>query len=134
MQIEYHHQANLYTTRDNNPTQGIVPDQLLNTTEIGTDIAGQDHSHTPTDIEITVKIIHTEVVPDHITDALQDTVTPALIAIAVTHHTGDHPHIDVYQPIPEITAGPDHVHHTNQVRTPHLNPHPVPAGQQKTPG
>ena len=100
----------------------------------GTGIAGQDHSHTPTDIKVTVTIIHTEVVPDHITDitkeALQDSITPALITIAMTHHTGDHPHVEVYQPIPEIAAGPDHAHHINQARTPHLNPHPVPAGQQ----
>ena len=98
---------------------------------------GQDHSHTPTDIKVTVTIIHTEVIPDHITDVttetLQDTVTPALIVITVTHHTGDHPHVEVYQPIPEITAGPDYTHHITQVRTPHLNPHPVPAGQQQNP-
>ena len=79
-------------------------------------------------------IIHTEVIPDHITDittgALHDTITSALITIAMTHHTRDHPHLEVYQPIPDITAGPDHTHHINQVRTPHLNPHPVPAGQQ----
>ena len=48
----------------------------------------------------------------------------------MTHHTRDHPHIEVYQPIPEITADPDHTHCPNQVRTPHLNAHPVPAGQQ----
>ena len=54
-------------------------------------IAGQDHSHTLADIKVTVVIIHLEVIPDHITDvtteALHDTITPALIAIAVTHHT-----------------------------------------------
>ena len=112
-----------------------MPDQVLNTTGTGIDIAGQDHSHTPADIEVTAAIIHTDVVPDHITDvtteALQDTITPALTTIGVTHHTGDHPHIEVYQPIPEITVGPDHTHHINQVRTSHLNPHPVPAGQQE---
>ena len=107
-----------------------MPDQLLNTTGTGTDIAGQDHSHTPTDIEVTVTIIHTEVAPDHITDTLQDTITPALITITVTHHIADHPYVEVYQPIPEIAAGPDHAHDTNQVRTPNLNPHPIPAGQQ----
>ena len=48
----------------------------------------------------------------------------------MTHCTGDRPHIEVYQPILEIAADPDHAHHINQVRTPHLNPHPVPAGQQ----
>ena len=47
----------------------------------------------------------------------------------MTHHTTNHPHVEVYQPIPEIAAGPGHAHCINQVRTPHLNPHPVP-GQQ----
>ena len=109
-----------------------MPHQLLDTIRTGTDIAGQDHSHAPTDIKVTVTIIHTEVIPAHITDitteALQDTINPALIAIAMTHHTGDHPHIEVFQPIPETAAGPDHTHHINKVRRPHLNHHPVPAG------
>ena len=78
-----------------------MPDQLLDTaTGTGADIAGQDHSHTLTDIEVTIAIIHTEVIPDHITDvttgALHDTVTPALIIIAMTHHTGDPPHAEVH--------------------------------------
>ena len=93
-----------------------------------------DCSHTLVDIKVTVVIIHAEVVPDHITDttteALYDIATPALIAIAMTHHTGDHHHVEVYQPIPEFTAGPDHTLHITQVRTPNLNPHPVPAEQQ----
>ena len=114
-----------------------MPDQLVNTIGAGTDIAGQDHSPTPADIKVIVTIIDIEVIPDHITDitteALQDTVTPALITNAMTHHTGDHPRVEVYQPIPEIAAGPDHAHHINQVRTPHLNPHPVPVGQQQNP-
>ena len=92
-----------------------MPQQLLDTTEIGIYIAGQDHSHTSTDIEVIVTITHTEVTPDHITDTLQDIITPALITIAMTHHIGDHPHVEVYQPIPEIAGGPDHGHHTNSV-------------------
>ena len=112
-----------------------MPDQLLDTaTGTGTDIAGQDHSHTLTDIEVTIAIIHTEAIPDHITDAtteaLHDTITPALIIITMTHHTWGLPHIEVHQLIQEITADPDHAPHITQVRTPHLNPHPVPAGQQ----
>ena len=86
------------------------------------------------DIEVTVMIIHAGVIPNHITDAtteaLHDIITPVLITTAVTFHTGDHCHIEAYQPTPEIIAGPDHAHHITQVRTPHLNPHPVPAGQQ----
>ena len=66
-----------------------MPDSLLDTaTGTGIDIAGQDYSHTPADIEVTITIIHTEAIPDHITDttreALHNTITPALIIIAVT--------------------------------------------------
>ena len=79
-------------------------------------------------------IIHAEVIPDHITDITTETlhniITPALIAIAMTCHNRDHPQVEVYQPTPEIIAGPDHAHYINQVKTPHLSPHPVPAGQQ----
>ena len=86
------------------------------------------------DIEVTVVTIHAEVIPNHITDAtteaLHDIITPALIATAMTCHTGDLHHIEAYQPTPEIVVGPDHACHISQVRTPHLNPHPVPAGQQ----
>ena len=111
-----------------------MPDQILDTTtRTGTDI-GQDHSHTLMDIKVTVTLIHAEVIPDHITDdttgTLHNTTTLAFIAIAVTHHSRDHPHVEVYQPIPGITSGPDHQQCINQVRTPHLNPPPVPAGQQ----
>ena len=64
------------------------------------------------DIEIIVVIIHTEVIPNHITDATteahHDIITPGLIPTAVTCHTGDHHHIEAYQPTPEIVAGPDH--------------------------
>ena len=44
----------------------------------------------------------------------------------MTHHTENHPHVEVPQLIPEIPADPDHMPHTNQVRA----PHPVLAGQQ----
>ena len=101
-----------------------MPDQLLDTI-------------TRRSSDITAVIIHTEAIPDHTTDAtteaLHDTFTPALITIAMTHHTRDHPHTEVFQPTPEIVAGPDHAHHITQVRTLHLNPHPVPAGQQENP-
>ena len=86
------------------------------------------------DIEVTVTIVHAEVVPDHITDAtteaLPNTVTPAPIVTAMTHHTGNLHHIETYQPTPDIVAGPDHTCHINPVRTPHPNPHPDLAGQQ----
>ena len=80
-------------------------------------------------IKATVTIIHVEVIPYHITDAttgaLHDTITPTLIIISMTCHAQDHPHVEVYQPIPEIAADPDYAHCINQVKT----PHPVPAEQ-----
>ena len=86
------------------------------------------------DIKITVMIVHAGVIPDHITDtsteALPNTITPAPIIITMTHHTGNLHHIEAYQPTPELTVGPEHVHHINPVRTPHLNPHPDLVGQQ----
>ena len=116
-------------------TQGIIPDQPLDTTTgTGTGMAGQDHSNTLLDIKVTVMIIPTEVVPNYITyttkEALHNTITPALIITTVTCHSGDLHHIEAYQPTPEIIAGPDHACHINPVRPPCLNPHPDPAGQQ----
>ena len=64
------------------------------------------------DIEVTVMIIHAEVVPNHIidatTEALHDTITPALIITTVTCHTGDLHHVEAYQSTPEIAAGPSY--------------------------
>ena len=79
-------------------------------------------------------IVHTDVISDCITDAPKEalpyTATPGPIITTVTYHTGNLHHIDAYQPAPEITAGPEHTHHVNPVRTPHLNPHPDLVGQQ----
>ena len=112
----------------------LIPDcPLDSTTGTDTGIAGQGHSYTLEDIEVTVAIMPAEVIPDHITDAttqaLHDTITPALMITTVTWHTGDLHHVEAYQHTPEIIAGPSHAHYINPVRTPHLNPHPVPAGQ-----
>ena len=86
------------------------------------------------DIKVTVMIIHAEVIPNHITDAtteaLPNTITPAPIITAVTHHIGNLHHIEAYQPTPETIAGPDHAHYINPVRAPNLNPLPDPARQQ----
>ena len=97
-------------------------------------MAGQVCSHTLMDIKVTVVIVHAEVIPNHITDApteaLPYTATPAPIVTTVTHHTVNLHHIAAYKPTPEITAGPEHVCHINQVRTLHLNHHPDLVGQQ----
>ena len=110
----YHHQAHLPIIRDRITTQGITTDLLLDTvTGTGISIAGQDHSHTLTDITVIVMITHTEVTQDHITvptiETIHDIATPALIIIAMTHHTRDDSQIEVPQLIPEIAASPDHV-------------------------
>ena len=54
----------------------------------------------------------------------------ALIVIATIHHTGSPPHIEAPPFIPDIAADPEQVPHTNQVRPPLLNLHPVLAEQQ----
>ena len=69
-------------------------------------------------------------ITEAIIGVLHNPITPALIIIAVTHHTKDHPHAEVIQLIPETTANPDHVLHINQVRQCCLNLHPALAGQQ----
>ena len=99
-----------------------------------TGIVGHDHSHTLEDIKVIVVIIHAETVHNHITDstteAPHDIITPTLITTAVTCQTEDHHHAEAYQPTPEIIVDSDHTHQATKVRTPHLHPHPVPAGQQ----
>ena len=84
------------------------------------------------DTEVTVTIVHAEVISHHITDALTDTlpntINPVPIVTAVTHHTGNPHHTEAHQPTPEI--GPEHTCHTNLVRTPYLNLHPDLVGWQ----
>ena len=57
------------------------------------------------DIEVTVMIVHAEVIPNQITDtlteALPNTITPAPIITTMTHHTGNLPHIEAYQTTPD---------------------------------
>ena len=111
-QTGYHHQACLHTVRVNTPVQGFMPDLLLDiVTGTVTDVAGQDHSHNLTDIEVTVITTHTEVIPGHIkvtiTGALLNTITPALAIITMIHHTRGHPHVEFPQLIPGIAVDPD---------------------------
>ena len=134
-QTGYHHQAHLHAIRDITLTQGIILDLLLDIiTGIGTGITGPDPSHILADMTVTVIVTCTEATPDHITDALTEalhiTITQALIVIMKTHPTGSHPHTEVPPLIPEITADPEHILHTNQVSPPLLILHPVLAGQQ----
>ena len=134
-QTEYHHQAHLPTVEDRTPTQDTSPDLLQGTiTRTGISKAGPGHNHTLADIAVTVTIAHIELIPGHTTDAtaeaLHDITSPALTIIVITHHTGDHPHIEVSQPNLEIAVNPDHAPPIKQIRTLCLNQHPFLAGQQ----
>ena len=100
VQIEYHCQAHLPTIRDRAPTQDATPDLHLGTiTKTGIGISGQGRSPILTDTAVIAKITHTGVTPGYITDttteAIHDLATPALIITTMTHHTGDHPDIEV---------------------------------------
>ena len=53
------------------------------------------------------------------------TTATEIIAFATIHHIKDHPHIEVPQPIPEITADPEHILHINQVKELCVNLHAV---------
>ena len=80
--------------------QRCHPDlHLCTITKTGIRIAGQGHSPILPDTTVIAKITHTGVIPGHITDttkeALHNVATPALIITTVTHHTGDHPLIEV---------------------------------------
>ena len=72
-----------------------------------------------------------EAIPGHIIEIVDATIealctaTTVLIIFAATHHIKDHPHAEVPQLIPEITADPDHILHINQVRELCTTLHPV---------
>ena len=89
-QTRYHHQVHLLGTEMPILTQGTMID-LHPTIIIGTDIGliGQDPIPAVIDTEVTVRVIHREVTPGHITDthieAHHATDTQAYIAIAEIH-------------------------------------------------
>ena len=85
---------------DQNPIPGTALDQLFATiTRTDTDTVDQDHSPIPTDITVTVSMIHTEDVPHHIietidiaTGVLHEVPTLVIIIPYVTPHITDHLH------------------------------------------
>ena len=120
---------------DQNPIPGTTLDQLLTTiTRTDTDTVDQDHSPIPTDITVTVAMIHTDTFPGHIIETLDVTIgvlhnalTPILIVPTMTHHITDHPHTGAHQLTLGTTADHAPIQHTNQVRKPCINLHPIPA-------
>ena len=87
-----------------------TPDIITVTLETGTDSANPNPTHTTPDIEVTVKVIPTEVILDHSIDlhAVAPCVTEvqAHITTAVTCHTADPHHDDTS---PERTVDPEHI-------------------------
>ena len=92
------------------PLLGII-------TGTDTGLAGPDHVHTLTDMEVTVKITHSEVNPGHITDAPTEahhtTDAQTLSVTDGTHHIGSLPHIEALLHILETAVGLDHILCTN---------------------
>ena len=87
-----------------------------------TDTADQVHSPNPADIEVTVIVTPTEVIPGHIIETvdttigvLHDAIIPVLIVITMTHHMNGHPHIGIFQLTQKIAADPNHALHLSQV-------------------
>ena len=69
--IKQHPQVCLHTITDQTPIPSTALDQLLATiTRTDTDTVNQDHSPIPTDIAVTVTMIHTEDVPYHIIETI----------------------------------------------------------------
>ena len=78
-------------------------------------------------------MIPTEAIPGHIETidiiigVLHDALTPVLIIPAVAPHIKDHLHTGAHQLTLRTTADHDPIQHTNQVRKPCIDLHPVPA-------
>ena len=105
----------------------------------GTDAADLGHNPTPTDIIGEATLTPTEAIPGHTTwraDAstgvLPNAHMPILIHIplSMTPHTKDHLHIGALQLTVETTADHHLNQHTNQLRKPCINLHPIPEGHK----
>ena len=79
-------------------------------------------------------MVPTDAIPGHIietidvtTGVLHDALTPVLIIPTVTPHIADHLHTGAHQLTLGTTADHDPIWHSNQVRKPCTNFHPVPS-------
>ena len=78
-------------------------------------------------------MIPTEAIPGHIIEAigviigvLHNALTPVLIIPTMTPHITDHHHTGAHQLTLRTAADHDPIQHTNQVRKPCTNLHPIP--------
>ena len=111
-QIRSHHQVHLQGTEIPILMQDATIDlHLTKIIEIDIDLTGQDPIPTVIDTGVTVRVIHEEVTPGHITDAHIEahhtTGTQAHTAIGETLPIEEPHHREVIQHIPEIVANPD---------------------------
>ena len=101
-------------------------DILTVTIETGPDSANPNPTHTTPDIELTVVVIPTEAILDHFINphaaAPYITEVPAHTSTAVTHHTPDPHHIDIY---PEETVDPEHISPAGNIINQHKDHLPV---------
>ena len=79
-------------------------------------------------------MISTKAIPGHIIETIDiiievcnDTITPVLIIPAVTPYITDRLPTGAHQLTLRTTADHDPIQHTNQVRKPCINLHPIPA-------
>ena len=105
----------------------ILDPHLAIITGTNTGLTGQDHIPAVTDTEVTVRVIHREVTPGHITnihtEADLTTDTQMCIVTNRTHHTGDLHQIEALPHILEITVGINHVPCKKLLIQHILNPH-----------
>ena len=106
---------------------GTATQDVLNVTiETGTDSANLNLTHITPDIGVTVRVIPTKAILDHFIDlhAIAPCITevPAYTATAMTHHTADPHHADIY---PEKTVDPAHIDPASNIINQHKDHLPV---------
>ena len=99
VQAKYHHQVHLHDTEIIILAQDTVLDpHLAIITGKDTGLTGQDHIPVVTDTEVTARVIHREITPNHMTDVHTEvhitTDTQTLIITDQKHHTGGLHHIE----------------------------------------
>ena len=111
----------LYQTDFSLPSPGQVQAWEIKVTVLSPQISQSKSPCFPTDA-IPSHIIETT---DITIEVLHDALTPILIIPTMTPHTADHLHTGAHQLTLGITADHTPVQHTNQVRQPCINLHPV---------
>ena len=117
IQTKYYHQVHLQGTDIPILTQDTMIDlHLAIITGTGIGLTGQDPIPAVIDTEVTARVIHREVNPNHITDVHTEahlaTDTQTHIITDGIHHMEDLHCTEVFPHIPEIAVDLDHMPHT----------------------